>query len=219
MYLFYTNEYKRNSAHSRELLARSIRKLAESGCNLDVPPELATRTDGELLGYISDNIEFNKNGKPHIAGIPDYSISHSENTWAIIFSDAPCGLDIQYNKKAKLEKIAVKLYQEDEQESVNKLGMDEFFRIWSRREALIKAAGSSVFYDAPSTMWDSAIYGGALWRIYDILPGIERCSADNAETTSSDEQCKRYVLPHVAVAVRDDSAFGGTNNLQVSTLD
>ena len=219
MYLFYTNEYKRNSAHSRELLARSIRKLAESGCNLHVPPELTTLTDGELLGYISDNIEFNKNGKPHIAGIPDYSISHSENTWAIIFSDAPCGLDIQYNKKAKLEKIAVKLYQEDEQESVNKLGMDEFFRIWSRREALIKAAGSSVFYDAPSTMWDSAIYGGALWRIYDILPGIERCSADNEETTSSDEQCKRYVLPHVAVAVRDDSAFGGTNNLQVSTLD
>ena len=219
MYLFYTNEYKRNSAHSRELLARSIRKLAESGCNLHVPPELTTLTDGELLGYISDNIEFNKNGKPHIAGIPDYSISHSENTWAIIFSDAPCGLDIQYNKKAKFEKIAVKLYQEDEQESANRLGIDEFFRIWSRREALIKAAGSSVFYDAPSTMWDSAIYGGALWRIYDILPGIERCSADNAETTSSDEQCKRYVLPHVAVAVRDDSAFGGTNNLQVSTLD
>ena len=76
------------------------------------------------------------------------------------FSDAPCGLDIQYNKKAKLEKIAVKLYQEDEQESVNKLGIDEFFRIWSRREALIKAAGSSVFYDAPSTMWESASYEG-----------------------------------------------------------
>ena len=56
MYLFYTNEYKRNSAHSRELLARSIRKLAGSGYNLDVPPELATLTDGEHLGYISDNI-------------------------------------------------------------------------------------------------------------------------------------------------------------------
>ena len=219
MYLFYTNEYKRNSAHSRELLARSIRKLAGSGCNLDVPPELATLTDVELLGYISDNIEFNKNGKPHIDGIPDYSISHSENTWAIIFSDAPCGLDIQYNREAKLEKIAAKFYHKDEQESVRQLGIDEFFRIWSRREALIKATGSSVFYDAPSTMWDSAIYGGALWRIYDILPGIERCSANNAETIYSDKQCKRYVLPHVAVAVRDDSAFGGTNNLQVSTLD
>lgn len=219
MYLFYTNEYKRDSAHSRELLARSIRKLAGSGCNLDVPPELATLTDVELLGYISDNIEFNKNGKPHIARIPDYSISHSENTWAIIFSDAPCGLDIQYNREAKLEKIAAKFYHKDEQESVRQLGIDEFFRIWSRREALIKAAGSSVFYDAPSTMWDSAIYGGALWRIYDILPGIERCSADNAETIHSDKECKREGLPHLAVAVRDDSAFGGTNNLQVSTLD
>lgn len=219
MYLFYTNEYKRNSAHSRELLARSIRKLVESGCNLDVPPELATLTDGELLGYISDNIEFNKNGKPHIAGIPDYSISHSENTWAIIFSDAPCGLDIQYNKKAKLEKIAVKLYQEDEQESANKLGIDEFFRIWSRREALIKAAGSSVFYDAPSTMWGSVSYEGYLWRIYDVSLGAEICSADNAGATSSDGSCRRERRLYAAVAVRDDSAFGGTNNLKVSTLD
>ena len=219
MYLFYTNEYKRNSAHSRELLARSIRKLAGSGCNLDVPPELATLTDGELLGYISDNIEFNKNGKPHIAGIPDYSISHSENTWAIIFSDAPCGLDIQYNKKAKLEKIAVKLYQEDEQESVNKLGIDEFFRIWSRREALIKAVGSSVFYDVPSAMGDSAIYEGAMWRIYDISLGTEISSADNAGATSSDGSCKRERRLYAAAAVRDDSAFGGTKELQVSRLD
>ena len=219
MYLFYTNEYKRNSAHSRELLARSIRKLAGSGCNLDVPPELATLTDGELLGYISDNIEFNKNGKPHITGIPDYSISHSENTWAIIFSDAPCGLDIQYNKKAKLEKIAVKLYQEDEQESVNKLGIDEFFRIWSRREALIKAVGSSVFYDVPSTMGDSAIYEGAMWRIYDISLGTEISSADNAGATSSDGSCKRERRLYAAAAVRDDSAFGGTKELQVSRLD
>ena len=219
MYLFYTNEYKRNSAHSRELLARSIRKLAGSGCNLDVPPELATLTDGELLGYISDNIEFNKNGKPHIAGIPDYSISHSENTWAIIFSDAPYGLDIQYNKKAKLEKIAVKLYQEDEQESVNKLGIDEFFRIWSRREALIKAVGSSVFYDVPSTMGDSAIYEGAMWRIYDISLGTEISSADNAGATSSDGSCKRERRLYAAAAVRDDSAFGGTKELQVSRLD
>lgn len=219
MYLFYTNEYKRNSAHSRELLARSIRKLAGSGCNLDVPPELATLTDGELLGYISDNIEFNKNGKPHIAGIPDYSISHSENTWAIIFSDAPCGLDIQYNKKAKLEKIAVKLYQEDEQESANRLGIDEFFRIWSRREALIKAVGSSVFYDAPSTMGDSAIYEGAMWRIYDISLGTEISSADNAGATSSDGSCKRERRLYAAAAVRDDSAFGGTKELQVSRLD
>ena len=219
MYLFYTNEYKRNSAHSRELLARSIRKLAGSGCNLEVLPELATRTDGELLGYISDNIEFNKNGKPHITGIPDYSISHSENTWAIIFSDTPCGLDIQYNREAKLEKIAAKFYHKDEQESVRQLGIDEFFRIWSRREALIKATGSSVFYDAPSTMWDSAIYGGTLWRIYDILPGIEMCSADNAETTSSDEQCKRYLLPHVAVAVRDDSVFTRASDIRAVRLE
>ena len=219
MYLFYTNEYKRDSAHSRELLARSIKKLIESGSNIDITAKIATLTDEDILGYIADNIEINKNGKPRIAGVPDYSISHSENTWAIIFSDTPCGLDIQYNREAKLEKIAAKFYHKDEQESVRQLGIDEFFRIWSRREALIKATGSSVFYDTPSTMWDSAIYGGALWRIYDILPGIEMCSAGNAETTSSDEQSKRYVLPHVAVAVRDDSVFTRTSDIRAVRLE
>ncbi|ASS37646.1 4'-phosphopantetheinyl transferase family protein [Mogibacterium pumilum] len=219
MYLFYTNEYERDSSNSRELLARSIRKLVESGNNLDVAPEIAVLTDEELRGYISDNIELTKNGKPSITGVPDYSISHSENTWAIIFSDTPCGLDIQYNRKAKLEKIATKFYQEDEQESVNKLGIDEFFRIWSRREALIKAVGSSVFYDAPGTMGESAVYGGSLWRIYDISLDIEIDSVDNADTTLSDGQHKRERLPHAAVAVRDDSVFGGTKDLQLARID
>ena len=219
MYLFYTNEYKRDSAHSRELLARSIRKLIESDSSIDIAPELATLTGEELRRYIADNIEFNKNGKPNITGVPYYSISHSENTWAIIFSDAPCGLDLQYNKKAKLEKIAVKLYQEDEQESANRLGIDEFFRIWSRREALIKAVGSSVFYDAPSTMGDSAIYEGAMWRIYDISLGTEIRSDDNAGATSSDGSCRRERRLYAAAAVRDDSAFAGTEELQVIRLD
>ena len=219
MYLFYTNEYKRNSEQSRDLLAKSIRKLVEREPRLDVNPEIADLVDEELRRYIADNIELNKNGKPSITGVPDYSISHSENTWAIIFSDAPCGLDIQYNRKTKLEKIAAKFYQEDEQESANRLGIDEFFRIWSRREALIKAAGSSVFYDAPSTMGESASYEGAMWRIYDISLGTEISSADNAGATSSDGSCKRERRLYAALAVRDDSAFGGTNNLQVSTLD
>ena len=68
-------------------------------------------------------------------------------------------------------------------------------------------------------MGDSAIYEGSIWRIYDVSLGTEMCSAENAENICSDKQCKREGLPHVAVAVRDDSAFGGTNNLQVSTLD
>ena len=219
MYLFYTNEYKRNSEQSRDLLAKSIRKLVEREPRLDVNPEIADLVDEELRSYIADNIELNKNGKPSITGVPDYSISHSENTWAIIFSDAPCGLDIQYNRKTKLEKIAAKFYQEDEQESVNRLGVGEFFRIWSRREALIKAVGGSVFYDAPSTMGKNAVYGDSEWRIYDISIDSEISGGDNAETISSDGQHNKSELLHAAAAVRDDSAFAGTEELQVIRLD
>ena len=68
-------------------------------------------------------------------------------------------------------------------------------------------------------MGDSAIYEGAMWRIYDVSLGAEICSADNAGATSSDGSCRRERRLYAAAAVRDDSAFGGTNNLQVSTLD
>ena len=208
MYLFYTNEYKRNSEQSRDILAKSIRKLVEREPRLDVNPEIADLVDEELRRYIADNIEINKNGKPSITGVPDYSISHSENTWAI-----------QYNRKTKLEKITAKFYQEDEQESVNRLGVGEFFRIWSRREALIKAVGGSVFYDAPSTMGKNAVYGDSEWRIYDISIDSEISGGDNAETISSDAQHKKSELLHAAAAVRDDSAFAGTEALQVIRLD
>ena len=68
-------------------------------------------------------------------------------------------------------------------------------------------------------MGESTIYEGAMWRIYDVSLGAEICSADNAGATSSDGSCRRERRLYAAAAVRDDSAFGGTNNLQVSTLD
>lgn len=218
MYLFYTNEYKRNSAHSRELLAMSIRKLTMLDTDLLVTPKIAALDDNELRRYISDNIEMNKNGKPSIKGIPDYSISHGENTWAIIFSDTPCGLDIQYNREAKLEKIASKFYQEDEAESADRLGQDEFFRIWSRREALIKAAGSTVFSEAPSTMGGIASYQGFEWCIYDVSIDFEENNLESKLSVTSMQE-RKLKRPHVAVAVRCDSEFKEAGNIKALKLE
>lgn len=218
MYLFYTNEYKRESAHSRELLAASIGELIKLDAYVSVTSEIAALDDHELRIYISDNIEVNKNGKPSIKGIPDYSISHCENTWAIIFSDTPCGLDIQYNREAKLEKIASKFYQKDEAESVARLGLDEFFRIWSRREALIKAAGSTVFSEAPSTMGGSATYQGFKWRIYDVLIDFKDNTPESKLSVTSVQE-RNLKRPHAAVAVRDDSEFAGVGNIKVYKLE
>ena len=129
MYLFYTNEYRRGRKHSRELLAKSITMLNEQLANAEstadssspednseicLSKELYCMSQEELLIYIEKNIEENQNGKPCIAGVPDYSISHSENTWAIAFADVPCGLDIQYNRAVKLMRIAERFYAEEE---------------------------------------------------------------------------------------------------------
>ena len=218
MYLFYTNEYKRESAHSRELLARSIGELTKLDAYVSVTSEIAALDDNELHRYISDNIEVNKNGKPRIAGVPDYSISHSENTWAIIFSDTPCGLDIQYNREAKFEKITSKFYQKDEAESAARLGLNEFFRIWSRREALIKAAGSTVFSEVPSTMGGSATYQGFKWRIYDVLIDFKDNTPESKLSVTSVQE-RNLKRTHAAVAVRDDSEFAGAGNIKVYKLE
>ena len=68
-------------------------------------------------------------------------------------------------------------------------------------------------------MGKNAVYGDSEWRIYDISLGTEISSADNAGATSSDGSCKRERRLYAAAAVRDDSAFGGTKELQVSRLD
>ena len=220
MYLFYTNEYRRGRKHSRELLAKSIAMLTEQLANAEstadssspedsseicLSKELYCMSQEELLIYIEKNIGENQNGKPCIAGVPDYSISHSENTWAIAFADVPCGLDIQYNRAAKLMSIAERFYAEEELLYVKRLNArkeDEFFRIWARHEAVIKAAGGTVFDEGSSTLNYEVVYCGGIWRLYDVDFG---CRGNEP-------------VPKAAVAVRGDSALRNVNDVNLIRL-
>lgn len=158
MKLYYTDKFKGNKKDSRELLAKCIEKAME---------ERGETVNGKALLL---RIEVSENGKPRIPNIPDYSISHSGNYWAIIFDSMPCGLDIQLSKNGRLEKINAKYYSKAEQELVRKFGKSAFFRIWSRREALIKAAGSTVFSELPDTLADEVYYENSRWKILDFKP-------------------------------------------------
>ena len=97
-----------------------------------------------------------------------------------------CGIDVQYVRDCNVLKLAKRWYHPaeyamvanessaSESECVN-ASVNEFFRIWARREALVKAIGNSIVTsDLPSTLDDEVEYEGCRWQIRDVeIPGLD----------------------------------------------
>lgn len=150
MELYYTNSFKnRNDSH----------KLLE-----------------QVLGSIG-GLTKSEAGKPFIPGGRHFSISHSEGSWAVLVADEECGLDIQFERTADELKIAKRWYHPDESAVVAE-DEDAFFRIWTRREALVKAAGTGIMSASlPSTLADEVQYEGTTWQLKDVdIPGIDHAA-------------------------------------------
>lgn len=93
-------------------------------------------------------------GKPYFKDFPEihFSLSHSGSLWVCMFSLNCCGIDIQQVVKKNYEKISKRVFTEDEDHYVRLWGLDGFFNIWTRREAMGKALGCGLFGDMPSTV-------------------------------------------------------------------
>lgn len=86
-----------------------------------------------------------ENGKPYIIKQPDFhfSISHTENAVAVAFSKEPIGVDTEKIRSVNL-KVADRFFTEEEQEYINSdvsLSCRRFFKIWTKKEAIIKKSG------------------------------------------------------------------------------
>jgi len=93
---------------------------------------------------------FKKNqfGKPYLEGIPvAFNLSHSMNYFAIIVSDTgEVGIDIEGDRRLKdYAPIMRNYYTLNETAFVNRQKNEEkpaaFYKIWTRKEALLKAMG------------------------------------------------------------------------------
>ena len=162
MIIYYTDGYTGGRDESRRLLAEAIAEYT-----------------GDRAGAaaLTAGIRTGENGKPYIDGFDFFSVSHTGKIWAVLFCEAECGLDIQLARKCDALSISKRFYDPDDAAAVASLyagdpqnGEDGFFRIWARREALVKAAGGSIADSSiPSVLGDSVIYGGAAYAICDIL--------------------------------------------------
>lgn len=158
MHIYYTNNFTGRREDSHRLLEQVIARFSDA--------DTASRLIGELGSR--------EHGKPYIKGWKNFSISHSEASWAVLVADEECGLDIQFERTIDDMKIAERWYHPDEAEAIRK-NEASFFRIWTRREAMGKAAGTGIMSaNMPCTLADEVQYEGEKWQLRDVeIPGID----------------------------------------------
>jgi hypothetical protein len=115
---------------------------------------------GLLLDALSDysgekfkdeDIHIKAGGKPYVKhDETEFSVSHSKQLWMVAIGKNPVGADIQVFKRCNTKAISHKLYSKNEINYINLWGNFGFFKLWSRRESLVKAQGKSVFEKMPT---------------------------------------------------------------------
>lgn len=143
-------------------------------------------------------IRSNPHGKPYIDGI-EFNISHSRGWALMVFNRSrQVGIDIQHMKPAlDFARIARRRYTESERKQIFaradiEAQRDAFFAIWTRKEAYVKAHGSS-FYDKISVLdlpqgrerIDDALLGGT-WELRTFKIGGDYWASICAENSIGD---------------------------------
>lgn len=148
MYLFYSEENRIiNKEISRNLLYASIKRYFDM-------------LGGEIPSKrILNNLKYTDKGKPYIDDFINFSISHTENIWAIIFYEKNCGLDIQVSRTGDFVKIGERVFSKSDVLKIKECGDKVFFKLWTRKEAYIKALGGTIFEEVPELFnLDNKIY-------------------------------------------------------------
>lgn len=179
MIIYYTHRYKELKFKSHELLEAAIADYTGDRERAALLVSKLKRDDSH--GY---------EGKPYIEGFDEFSISHSDNSWAVLIGTRACGLDIQYERLCNYRQIARRFFNSEDAGAVEGLhvpggqstedSIAEFFRIWTRREAFTKAIGESVFMEdfPPFAIHTSVMHDDNRYYISNIvLPDSDRLYA------------------------------------------
>ncbi len=136
-------------------------------------------------GLAAEGIKFtySDNGKPFIDGRDiAFNVSHS-GEWVVlaIGCGRAIGVDIEKIKRSMdIRSVASRYFSAEEQIYVERCKdpSEAFFRIWVRKEAYIKACGSTLFSElktASVPVTDGAELSG--WYYYDLEAGSEYAAA------------------------------------------
>lgn len=134
-----------------------LMKHNSHGCdNRTESMENAVDEDSQL------NLKCFGKGKPYFQDINlNFSISHTSwnqmnrnyremdrsknDVWGCAISEHEIGFDLQFVRPVKYREISKKYFSALEQDYVREQGMDGFFQLWTRREAIGKAVAEGFF--------------------------------------------------------------------------
>ena len=92
---------------------------------------------------LMDEWAYNEHGKPFMEGAPHFSISHCKEGIAVAIDELPIGIDIESIRHADKDLIE-RTMNEKERLAISELGMWEFTRLWTQKEAIAKAEGTGI---------------------------------------------------------------------------
>lgn len=107
----------------------------------------------DALDISAEEIQYEKNtfGKPFIPNHPiNFNLSHSEEIALLIVSkDYEVGIDVEYMKRViNIHGVATRFFHPDEAEQLLTLPEEQqllyFYRIWTAKEAFLKAKGVGI---------------------------------------------------------------------------
>lgn len=97
------------------------------------------------------------NGKPYLTDFPNihFSISHTNNAVAVAISSSPVGIDIECYRDIHSPRILQRVCNSADLEQIhaNSTSQD-FLRIWTIKESLVKANGCGIRVGLPSVLID-----------------------------------------------------------------
>ena len=98
-----------------------------------------------VMGYGLRNFAYNEYGKPYIEGGPYFSISHCKEGIAVAIDEEPIGIDIEAIRHAD-EALIERTMNEEERLWVMGYGLRDraFTRLWTQKEAVLKAQGVGI---------------------------------------------------------------------------
>lgn len=205
--IYYSTEFGGGRPESRRLLEEAFAR--HTG-------------DPGLASELISRIQTGEKGKPYIDGFCHFSVSHTADRWAVLICGRECGLDMQIERKADLLSIAGRVYAEADfaalAEEPERSRQDMFFRVWTRREALAKALGGSVFdTDLPPVLPGHAEvrdkgFSVRSYRIFDIDPADGLFNAGASEGPSCGNKL------YAAACVREDAGDGPLTEEQLKTV-
>ncbi|OPC81642.1 4-phosphopantetheinyl transferase [Embleya scabrispora] len=136
---------------------------------------------GERLGRPPASLRFTRGrwGKPAVEGAGlHFSLSHSGGIALLALASRPVGVDVELARPdLDAERLARRFFGDEERELVARDGNGAFTRLWTRKEACVKAVGGrlteSMAIPVAHSARQAAVYSrsGSLtgpWRVADL---------------------------------------------------